>query len=59
MSQAVPVPQSDNETETVAGLVSRARAAMASLADADQARRACEANRSAGHQCAEPVSRFP
>ena len=38
MSQAVPTPQSDNETEIVAGLVSRARAAMAGFANADQAR---------------------
>ena len=38
MSQAAPAPKSDSETETVAGLVSRARAAMADFAHANQAR---------------------
>ncbi|MDA1089327.1 MAG: aldehyde dehydrogenase family protein [Proteobacteria bacterium] len=38
MSQAAPAPQSEVETEIIAGLVRRARAAMVEFADADQAR---------------------
>jgi len=38
MSQAAPAPQSESETEIIAGLIDRARSAMKAIADADQAR---------------------
>ncbi len=38
MSQAAPAPQSESETEIIQGLIDRARTAMKSIADADQAR---------------------